>query len=49
MGETYWIAGAQLGMIIAFAKMNDGKKTIELVENIIEHQLTTKEAREFGE
>jgi len=36
MGERYWISGVQLGLILAFVKVNNSEGTERLIAKIID-------------
>lgn len=45
MGSTYWITGTQIGIIYAMLDLGNSQKVRELLQEILDNQLTTKEAR----
>lgn len=45
MGNTYWITGTQIGIIYAMLDLGNPQKIRDLLQNILDNQLATKEAR----
>lgn len=47
MGNTYWINGAQIGMIYARLDFGNPEEVRKLLQDILDNQQVTKEARKM--